>query len=221
MAEESKIEYITFKTLLLGDSEVGKTSFILRFCEDKFEENSLTTIGLDTKKKYIKVDDQKIQLVIWDTAGEERFKSIAKNTYKGAHGIILMYAINRRKTFRAIKEWINNIKEGIDINKIAILIIGNKNDLPPEEREVDEDMVKSLKESEKIEIIESSAKNNVNVNESFIKLVKKMIELGLGQKKESFGEDEDDNGNDKNIKLSDNKNINIKNNKTNCCRGKK
>ena len=213
--EPKKEEYLTFKILLLGDTEVGKTSYILRFCDDKFQDNSLTTIGLDTKTKYLKVKDKKIQLVIWDSAGQERFKSIAKNSFKGAHGLILMYAVNKKKSFRAIKEWINNIKEGIDIKKVGIIIVGNKIDLPLEQREVNEEMVKSLKENEDLEVIEGSAKNNINVNECFVKLIEKMIDLGLGQKKESL---EDDDENPQNITLSESTN---KKKKKKCCGGQK
>ena len=198
--EPNKEEYITFKILLLGDSEVGKTSIILRFCEDKFEESSITTIGLDTKTKFLKVNDKKIQLIIWDSAGQERFKSIAKNSYKGAHGIILVYAINKYKSFKAIKEWINNIKEGIDITKVGLIIVGNKNDLPQEQRDIEEDLVNELRTNEKIEIIESSAKLNINVNEIFIKLIEKMLDLGLGQKKDLL---EEDNETDKSVRLDD------------------
>ena len=215
MTEESNNEkYLTFKILLLGNTEVGKTSFILRFCDDTFSEVSITTIGLDTKTKFIKVNDKKIQLVIWDSAGQERFKSICKNSYKGAHGIILMYAINDLQSFKAIKEWINNIKEGIDINKVGLLIVGNKIDLPPEERKVDEEMVNSLKENEKIEVIEGSAKTNINVNECFVKLVEKMLDLGLGQNKDSL---EDEEENDQNITLSNDTNENKKK-KGRCCK---
>ena len=217
MSEESNEKSLTFKILLLGDTEVGKTSYILRFCDDQFPEVSITTIGLDTKTKFIKINDKKIQLVIWDSAGQERFKSIAKNSYKGAHGIILMYAVNNIKSFKAIKEWINNIKEGIDIKKVGLLIVGNKIDLPLEERKVDEEMLKSLKENENIEVIEGSAKNNINVNECFVKLVEKMLELGLGQKKDSY-EDEDDNP--QNITLTDDTNGNKKK-KRKCCGGDK
>ena len=213
---EDKEEITTFKVLLLGDSEVGKTSFILRFCEDTFKTESLTTIGLDTKTKFIKVKDKKIQLIIWDTAGQERFKTITKNTYKGAHGILLMYAINKKETFKAIKGWINNIREGINIDKIGLIVIGNKCDLPENEKEVDEEMVASLKEKEKVEVILASAKNNTNVNESFIQLIEKMLALGIGQKA-SFIDDDDEEGG-KNVKLNNNVN---KNKKKACCGGKK
>ena len=85
-------EIINFKILLLGDESVGKSSFILRFCEDKYNEDCpLTTIGLDQKVKFIKKDGKKFKLFIWDTAGQERFRSVANNVFKGADGIILMY----------------------------------------------------------------------------------------------------------------------------------
>ena len=170
MTDDSKEENITFKILLVGDSEVGKTSFILRFCEDTFKEDSLATIGLDTKTKFLKRNDKKIQLIIWDTAGQERFKSLAKNIFKGAQGILLMYSIDKKSSFKAIKDWLNSIKERTDIKKVGLLIIGNKCDLPEEKREVDQEMVDTFKEKEKIDIIEGSAKNNINVNEAFILL---------------------------------------------------
>ena len=218
MTDDSKEENITFKILLVGDSEVGKTSFILRFCEDTFKEDSLATIGLDTKTKFLKRNDKKIQLIIWDTAGQERFKSLAKNIFKGAQGILLMYSIDKKSSFKAIKDWLNSIKERTDIKKVGLLIIGNKCDLPEEKREVDQEMVDTFKEKEKIDIIEGSAKNNINVNEAFILLIDKMLQLGLGKKKKSFGNDNDDEGDNENgIKLNNNK----KKKNGNCCGNKK
>jgi Ras-related protein Rab-1A len=209
-----KEEIISFKILLLGDSTVGKSSFILRFCEDKFDEDSLTTIGLDQKNKFVKFGDKKIELRIWDTAGEERFRSIAKNLFKGADGIVLMYDLSNYDSFKDIKGWINNIKESVDISKIALIVVGNKCDLSDDEKKVDEDLKKNFEENNKMKIIEASAKNNINVNESFIVLIEKMIELGRGKKK-SNEDDENDNNPQKLKKPSKDKS----GNNSGCCGG--
>ena len=209
-----KEEIISFKILLLGDSTVGKSSFILRFCEDKFDEDSLTTIGLDQKNKFVKFGDKKIELRIWDTAGEERFRSIAKNLFKGADGIVLMYDLSNYDSFKDIKGWINNIKESVDISKIALIVVGNKCDLSDDEKKVDVDLKKNFEENNKMKIIEASAKNNINVNESFIVLIEKMIELGRGKKK-SNEDDENDNNPQKLKKPSKDKS----GNNSGCCGG--
>ena len=183
MTQTKREEIISFKLLLLGDSTVGKTAFILRFCDDKFDDDSLTTIGLDQKNKFVKRGDKKIELHIWDTAGQERFRSIAKNLYKGADGIILMYDISNNSSFQNIKRWISSIKEAVDITKIALVIVGNKCDLPDAEKVVDQDTRQTLEKQCNFKIIEASAKENINVNESFIALIDKMMGLGLGKKK--------------------------------------
>ena len=160
-----------------------------------------------------------MELHIWDTAGQERFRSIAKNCYKGADGIILMYDISKYETFKHIKTWINNIKESIDIDKVALIVVANKCDLPDNENNVDQESKQDFENSSKMKIIEASAKENVNVNESFISLIDKMIELGLGKKK---GID-DDNDNDEvnNAQQLKRSKTNNKKKKDNCCGGSK
>jgi len=203
---------ITYKILILGDSTVGKTAFIVRFCEGKFEEDSLTTIGLDSKVKFISRQDKKIQLQIWDTAGQERFRSLSKSWYKGADGILLMYDISNYDSFKHIKNWINDIKTNISIpfEKLALIVIGHKSDLPEEKRKVDKNDIQTFENSHGIKIIEASAKIDKNVNESMIALIDKMLELGVGKIK-TGDEDEDDNK-----KLSLTK---TKKKKGDCCAG--
>ena len=186
-------DMITFKIMHLGDSSVGKTAFILRFCDGKFEDDTLTTIGLDTKTKFVSHKDKKIQLQIWDTAGEERFHSIAKSCYKGADGILLMYDVSNINSFKHIKNWINDIENNITVpkNKLALIIIGNKSDLPESEKKVDKKDMTDFENKFKYKIIEASAKTDKNVNESIIALIDKMLELGLGKVKKSL-DDEDD-----------------------------
>ena len=183
---------IVYKILLLGDTTVGKTAFILRFCENKFEEGSLATIGVDIKTKFLTRQDKKIQLQIWDTAGQERFRSIAKNSYKGAHGILLMYDISSVETFKHIKNWINDIKMKINkpLEQLALIVLGNKCDLPEEKRKVDEQDKIDFKNEYGLNILEVSAKENKNINESMIELIDKMIELGVGAKKNDGDEQE-------------------------------
>ena len=201
---------ITFKILVLGDSNVGKTAFILRFCEGIFEENSVSTIGLDTKTKFITRQNQKIQLQIWDTAGQERFHSIAKSCYKGADGIILMYDITNYDSFKHIKKWINDIKNNINkpMEKLALYVLGNKSDLE-NGRSVDEGDKTKLKEEFGLNIMEVSAKTDKNINECIIELIDKMLELGVGKRK---SEDDEEDGQ----KLQANK---TKKKKDNCCSG--
>ena len=205
-------DMITYKILILGDSTVGKTAFIVRFCEGKFEEDSLTTIGLDSKVKFISRQDKKIQLQIWDTAGQERFRSLSKSWYKGADGILLMYDISNYDSFKHIKNWINDIKTNISIpfEKLALIVIGHKSDLPDEKRKVDKNDIQTFENSHGIKIIEASAKIDKNVNESMIALIDKMLELGVGKIK-TGDEDEDDNK-----KLSLKK---TKKKKGDCCAG--
>ena len=204
---------ITFKIILLGDSSVGKTAFIIRFCDGTFEDDALTTIGLDRKVKFISHKEKKIQLEIWDTAGQERFRSIAKSSYKGADGILLMYDITKKDTFKHIKSWIKDIQANLGdaMDKIALIVIGNKSDLPQSEKEVDKNDVQEFENSMKFKIIEASAKENKNVNESMIALVDRMIELGLGKIKK---EDDDEENNRKlSVKQTGKKKDN------NCCGG--
>ena len=203
---------ITYKVIILGDSKVGKTAFILRFCEDKFLEESLSTVGLDMKTKFVTRQNKKIQLQIWDTAGQERFRSITKNIYKGAHGILLMYDVTNKETFKHIKEWINNIRDNINnqIDKIPLCVLGNKIDQPKEMKQVTEEDKQKFKDESNLDIMEVSAKSNININESIIELVDKMIELGVGIKKT----DDDEEDGQKLQKIKTKK-------KKECCGGKK
>ena len=173
--DETQEDMLSYKIILLGDTSVGKTSLIVRFCDSQFYEASTSTIGVDTKTKYVRYNGQKIELEIWDTAGQERFKSLAKNCFQGADGIILMYDITNKKTFHNIKNWYNNIKDSIDISKVALIIVGNKLDVP--EVEVKKEITEKYCEENNLQMYETSCKNNINVEETFKTLIEKMIQL--------------------------------------------
>ena len=130
-----KEEILFFKLFLLGDTSIWKSSFILHYYCDKFEEEkSLAIIGSDQTNKFVKIDDKKILLNKWDTTVQESFRSFAKYIIKDADGIILMYDMSNYNSFKAIKTWIKIIEESIDITKIGIIIVGNKCDLPENEK---------------------------------------------------------------------------------------
>ena len=93
----------TIKLLLVGDSGVGKSSLLLRFCNDTFEELS-PTIGVDFKLKYMDMAGKRLKLTVWDTAGQERFRTLTSAYYRGAQGIVYVYDITRRDTFEALAE---------------------------------------------------------------------------------------------------------------------
>ena len=116
------------KVIIIGDSGVGKTNLITRFCENSFKDSYVATIGVDFKIKTLSVGDRRYKLQIWDTAGQERFKNITQTYYKGAAGIILAYSISDRNSFENVERWINQIDTHApsDVSKI---LIATKSDL--------------------------------------------------------------------------------------------
>ena len=94
----------TFKILTIGESQVGKTSILRRYVDNKFERHHLATIGIDYQTKTLKIKDKEIKLKIWDTAGQERYRNIANQAYKGADGIILVYDITDELSFSKISD---------------------------------------------------------------------------------------------------------------------
>ena len=168
---------IVYKVLLLGDSTVGKTCFLLRYCDKTFQEAHLSTIGLDYRLKSMELDDGKrIKLQIWDTAGQDRFRAITKNYYKGANGIILIYDVTNIETFENVKNWIAQIKEEANSN-VIIYLAGNKIDVEEVNKVVKTEDGQKIADELNIKFYETSAKNGINVNEIFEDLVKKIDEV--------------------------------------------
>ena len=91
------------KVKMVGDSAVGKSSIVLRFCQDTFTENMNPTIGMDYKSKVMEVDGRSVKATIWDTAGQERYRTITSNYYRGSHGIIFVYDVTNRASFESIE----------------------------------------------------------------------------------------------------------------------
>ena len=172
----AKIEDI--KIITLGNSAVGKSSFILKYTDNVFSLDYLTTLGVDYKHKKIKLKNGKdVRLRIFDTAGQERFKSVSASFVKKVDGVILIYDIGEKDSFEAVDNWIKSIRE-IGKDKLPIILVGNKCDLSDDKRQV------SLKEGQdkanefNIPFYETSCKEGINIKEVFEKLIDDIIEKG-------------------------------------------
>ncbi len=164
-------EDCVYKVLLLGDSTVGKTCFLLRYCDKTFQEAHLSTIGLDYRLKTIVLKSgKKIKLQIWDTAGQDKYRSITRNYYKGAHGIILIYDVTNLQTYENVKNWIMSIREETTTN-VVIYLAGNKIDVDEKLKEVKTENGQKIADEYNIKFYETSAKDGTNVNTVFEDLV--------------------------------------------------
>ena len=170
-------EDIVYKVLLLGDSSVGKTCFLLIYCDKSFQDAHLSTIGLDYRLKTLTLKNKKnVKLQIWDTAGQDRFRAITKNYYKGANGIILIYDVTSLQTYENVKNWITQIREEANPN-VVIYLVGNKIDIPEDSRAVKTLDGQKISDEYQLPFKEASAKDGKNVNEIFQELVEKIDEV--------------------------------------------
>src|SRR3972149_1021421 len=129
LEQKQSYDYL-IKLLIIGDSGVGKSSILLQFVENTFTDNFISTIGIDFRVRTIVIDEKRIKLQVWDTGGQERFKTITKAYYRGAMGIILVYDVTDETSLLNIKEWIDDIKTSITSDTTSdIVIMANKCDL--------------------------------------------------------------------------------------------
>lgn len=171
---QAKYDHL-IKLLLIGDSGVGKSCLLLRYSDDSFTSSFITTIGIDFKIKTIMCGDAKVKLQIWDTAGQERFRTITTAYYRGAMGILLVYDVTDEGTFINVRNWMKQIDQNAAENVNRVLI-GNKCDADPSERKVPTEKGKALADEYGIKFFETSAKLNVNVDESFMAIAKDIVE---------------------------------------------
>ena len=172
---DSEMSTKSYKVLLLGNSYVGKTCILLRFSEDTYKDDYEVTIGLNYRIKTLNIDNNPIRMQIWDTSGEEKFKAIAKNFYRGAHGVLLIYDICEKNSFLDVKSWIEQIIENTDNDDIVMILCGNKCDME-KERNISRNEGENLANSYKIPFFECSAKENINIDEIFNTMAKNIYE---------------------------------------------
>ena len=117
-----------FKYIIIGDTGVGKSCLLLQFTDKRFQQVHDLTIGVEFGARMITIDNKQIKLQIWDTAGQESFRSITRSYYRGAAGALLVYDITRRETFNHLTSWLDDARQHSNSN-MTIMLIGNKSDL--------------------------------------------------------------------------------------------
>ena len=162
------------KLFSLGNSHVGKTSYILRFTDDKYNEVNLPTTGIDLKTKRIKYNNKEYTIDFYDTAGQERYRAISLNSIKSADGIILMFDLTDQKSYDEISNWVENIKQ-IQEEDYPMILVGNKCDLEKERIISNEEGIE-LSKKFNLQFFEVSNKTNKNIEESGNAIIKLIIE---------------------------------------------
>eukprot|EP00636_Phaeomonas_parva_P007046 CAMPEP_0118869300 /NCGR_PEP_ID=MMETSP1163-20130328/12684_1 /TAXON_ID=124430 /ORGANISM="Phaeomonas parva, Strain CCMP2877" /LENGTH=254 /DNA_ID=CAMNT_0006804179 /DNA_START=26 /DNA_END=791 /DNA_ORIENTATION=+ len=152
------------KLLVIGDACVGKSSVLLRYSENAFSNSYLTTIGIDFKVKMIAVNGKRVKLQIWDTAGQERFRTITQAYYRGAMGILLVFDVGNRKSFKNVAHWMRQIDQNATEDVVKI-ILGNKADI--EARQVSTEEGENLASEYGVAYFETSAKTGQGVADAF------------------------------------------------------
>ena len=171
--------------LIIGDSTVGKTSILSKYSSKTFNENYLATVGLDFFTKDEVIDNKIIRIKIWDTAGQERYKSLTRCFFQKAQGVMIVYDVTNEKSYNNLKFWIDSLQSNLyeDIDKVPIILIGNKIDIP--KRKIDKEIAKDFARKSNYEYFETSAKTGEGVDNAIKELVKKVMNIGEGR----FGKD--------------------------------
>ena len=162
---------LEIKIIILGNSSVGKTSFITKYIDDEFFSDYITTLGVDSRQKKITLQNGKeARLKIFDTAGQERFKALSTNFIKKAEGIVLLYDISNKVSFEEISNWMETIKEN-GRDSVSVILVGNKCDLSDDKRQVSKNEGQERADKYNLQFFETSCREGINVNEVFDKLV--------------------------------------------------
>ncbi|XP_063283883.1 ras-related protein Rab-3B [Pelobates fuscus] len=167
-ASDQNFDYM-FKLLIIGNSSVGKTSFLFRYADDTFTSAFVSTVGIDFKVKTVYRNDKRVKLQIWDTAGQERYRTITTAYYRGAMGFILMYDITNEASYTAVQDWATQIKT-YSWDNAQVILVGNKCDME-DERIVPSEKGMQLADQLGFEFFEASAKENIQVKQVFERLV--------------------------------------------------
>lgn len=187
-----------FKILIIGNSSVGKTSFLFRYADDSFTSAFVSTVGIDFKVKTVIRREKRMKLQIWDTAGQERYRTITTAYYRGAMGFILMYDVTNEESFNSVQDWVTQIKT-YSWDNAQVILVGNKSDMEAE-RVVTYDRGKQLADQLGLEFFETSAKENINVKNVF----ERLVDIICDKMSDSLDQDQSMTNMNKGTRLTDN-----------------
>ena len=165
------------RIMLIGDGQVGKTSFIQRFFKNTFTEFMLSTTGINDFRKLMKINDKIFEIKVWDTAGQEKYKCLPRSYYKNINGLIIFYDVTSKESFKGANNWLSEAKDN-DGKGAILYIAGNKVDLP--NREVSREDGEKFASECKAKYYETSSKINLNINEILMDLILDCSEFATG-----------------------------------------
>ena len=174
MSTKAKDYDYIFKIVLIGDTCVGKSCILVRFSDDVFVENYVTTIGVDFRFKTMIVKNKIAKIQIWDTAGQERYRSITTAYYRGAAAIIICCDSTNKESFYNVNNWIDEISKYTD-KDVDKLVLMNKCDLV-EERQIDKNDISKFEKESGLKVMEVSAKTGNGVDKAFEYIIEKLID---------------------------------------------
>jgi len=168
-------EYPAFKILMIGDPSVGKSSLLLRYADNEFTNNFISTIGVDYKEKEVQVANNKVTIQIWDTAGQERFRTITSSYYRGAQGMILTFDLTNEASFKSLSKWLQEVERYAE-EDVVVVLAGNKVDMGQGQFKVNPQEIEEFKSKYGLEYFQTSAKDGSNCSQLFQKLTEQVVD---------------------------------------------
>ena len=169
------LESFEFKIILIGDPGVGKTSIMSKYISNEFKSSYQSTLGVEFKSKEIYLDNSSCAILkIWDTCGQERFRSITRQYFKNSNGVLLVFDLTNKETIKKLNVWLKDVTENINDDSCVIFLIGNKMDVKTRDISISEE-AKQFANDKKLNYYEVSAKTGTGVVNVFEKMTKKLI----------------------------------------------
>lgn len=176
-----KFDY-SLKVVVVGDSGVGKTCLLIRFIRDLWDEDSQPTLGVEFMTKIVTTEKHRIQLQLWDTAGQELFRSVTRGYYRGSAGALLVFDLTNRDSFENINRWLQDVKD-VARSDVVTLLIGNKSDLcdGADKRQVTKEEAEAFAKQHGMQYFETSAKTGEQIGDAInacVAVIEKNVDDG-------------------------------------------